>query len=166
MNWDAVGAIAEALGAVGVIATLLYLASQIRQNNALLTSESRQAAMSNDQSLIVSSLAHSDLFQKMSNREELSFTDQYRLSLLFIMNLRSREHEYIQYLNGTLDEQTWKTYQRAILYDFTSKHGRNWWEKVGRNLLADSNLIEIVDDLLKTVPDRDLTEVLGSWNSD
>lgn len=31
MNWDAVAAIAEGLGAVGVVATLVYLASQIRQ---------------------------------------------------------------------------------------------------------------------------------------
>lgn len=32
MNWDAVGAIAELVGAVGVIASLAYLALQIRQN--------------------------------------------------------------------------------------------------------------------------------------
>ncbi len=32
MNWDAIGAIAELLGAVGVIASLVYLATQIRQN--------------------------------------------------------------------------------------------------------------------------------------
>ncbi len=32
MNWDAIGAIAELLGAVGVIASLVYLAGQIRQN--------------------------------------------------------------------------------------------------------------------------------------
>ncbi len=30
MNWDAIGAIAELLGAVGVIASLIYLATQIR----------------------------------------------------------------------------------------------------------------------------------------
>ncbi len=30
MNWDAIGAIAELLGAVGVIASLVYLATQIR----------------------------------------------------------------------------------------------------------------------------------------
>ncbi len=33
MNWDAVGAIAEIIGAVAVVATLLYLAVQIRQAN-------------------------------------------------------------------------------------------------------------------------------------
>ena len=32
MNWDAIGAIAELLGAIGVIASLIYLATQVRQN--------------------------------------------------------------------------------------------------------------------------------------
>ena len=32
MNWDAIGAIAELLGAIGVIASLVYLGSQIRQS--------------------------------------------------------------------------------------------------------------------------------------
>lgn len=33
MSWEALGAIAEALDAIGVIATLVYLSAQIRQNN-------------------------------------------------------------------------------------------------------------------------------------
>ena len=32
MNWDAIGAISETLGALGVIASLIYLASQLRSN--------------------------------------------------------------------------------------------------------------------------------------
>ncbi len=32
MNWDAIGAIAELLGAIGVIASLIYLATQIRHS--------------------------------------------------------------------------------------------------------------------------------------
>ena len=36
MNWDAIGAIGEVLGAVGVIVTLIYLARQIRQNSRQL----------------------------------------------------------------------------------------------------------------------------------
>jgi len=34
MNWAALGAIGELIGAFAVVATLLYLATQIRQNNA------------------------------------------------------------------------------------------------------------------------------------
>jgi hypothetical protein len=32
MNWEAIGAVAETLGAVGVIASLVYLAGQMGQN--------------------------------------------------------------------------------------------------------------------------------------
>ena len=41
MNWEAVGAVGESLGALGVIITLVYLASQIRTQNR----ESRIAAV-------------------------------------------------------------------------------------------------------------------------
>lgn len=37
MSWDALAALAELLGALGVIVTLAYLAVQIRQNTKLLT---------------------------------------------------------------------------------------------------------------------------------
>lgn len=36
MDWQAIGAVGEVLGAVGVITTLIYLAAQIRQNNQQL----------------------------------------------------------------------------------------------------------------------------------
>ena len=36
MNWDAIGAIGEILGAIVVIATLGYVAVQIRQNGIFL----------------------------------------------------------------------------------------------------------------------------------
>ena len=39
MNWDAIGAGAELIGATGVIITLIYLAMQIRQNTNQLKGE-------------------------------------------------------------------------------------------------------------------------------
>ena len=41
MNWDAIGAVGEIAGALGVILSLVYLASQIRSQNT----ESRLAAV-------------------------------------------------------------------------------------------------------------------------
>ena len=35
MNWDALGAIAELFGAIAVVATLAYLAKQMRRTNEL-----------------------------------------------------------------------------------------------------------------------------------
>ena len=45
VNWDAVGAIAEFMAAIAVIATLLYLAIQVRQSRSLLE-ETRKIALS------------------------------------------------------------------------------------------------------------------------
>jgi hypothetical protein len=42
MNWDALAAIAEVFGAIGVLASLLYLGSQIRQNTAWLRQQAFQ----------------------------------------------------------------------------------------------------------------------------
>lgn len=45
MNWDAIGAAGEVVGALGVIFTLGYLAVQIRQNTQSTDKQSRRDAM-------------------------------------------------------------------------------------------------------------------------
>ena len=42
MNWEAIGAVGEIVGAVAVVGTLFYLAIQIRQNNRVVEENSRQ----------------------------------------------------------------------------------------------------------------------------
>ena len=44
MNWDALGAIAELLGAVAVFLTLAYLTIQVRQNSAALDQQNKCSA--------------------------------------------------------------------------------------------------------------------------
>ena len=46
MNWGAVAAIAEVLGATGVLASLIYLAVQIRQNTVWLRQQAFQLSTS------------------------------------------------------------------------------------------------------------------------
>jgi hypothetical protein len=45
MNWEAIGAVGEVLGAMGVIATLGYLAAQIRQNTRSVRTSAYQEAV-------------------------------------------------------------------------------------------------------------------------
>jgi hypothetical protein len=53
LNWDAIGAIAETLGAVGVITTLVYLSVQLRQNSRLLRTSSAALTTSGSTTLNV-----------------------------------------------------------------------------------------------------------------
>jgi hypothetical protein len=43
LNWEAIGALAELVGAIGVIASLAYLASQIRQNTHAMRGGAHEA---------------------------------------------------------------------------------------------------------------------------
>ena len=58
MNWDAFGAIAEMLGAIAVLITLLYLAAQTRQANLLSQSDS-----------------HNELIKRFDELNQLMVTD-------------------------------------------------------------------------------------------
>jgi hypothetical protein len=52
MNWDAIGATAEALGAIGVIITLAYLAVQVRQNSRLLEKSTEATQVTADDAVV------------------------------------------------------------------------------------------------------------------
>ena len=43
MNWTAIGAIGELVGGIAVIGTLIYLATQVRQNTKINASAIRQS---------------------------------------------------------------------------------------------------------------------------
>ena len=74
MDWDAIGAVGEVLGAIAVIATLLYLGSQISQTNR-----------------IAKSSAARELQQKYSDIYALITTDSEIRGLV----TRLRDSEYV-----------------------------------------------------------------------
>ena len=55
MNWDAIGAVGELLGAAAVLFTLIYLAVQIRQNTSAVATATYESTMTgfNDINIVV-----------------------------------------------------------------------------------------------------------------
>ncbi len=162
MNWEIGTAIAEILAAAAVIASLIYLAAQIRQNNALLRSESRQALVTNDITSLSANFQNSDVFAKYIADEPLSPQDQLRLSFMFALDLRNREFEYFQYTNGILDEQTWLAYRHVILINHSSGRGRKWWDDIGREIV-DPDFAKLVDDLLLDAEPDETYKRMANW---
>ena len=65
MSWDAIGAVAEVVGAAGVILSLLYLATQIR--HGLTTAEDTAT-----KDVIASVVTHLDAMAEESNRSSIT----------------------------------------------------------------------------------------------
>jgi len=162
MNWDAIGAIGEVAGAIGVIVTLIYLATQIRQSNELSRSESRQALVANDVTSLTANIELADVFARLVSEGELSKQDQLRLSFMFSLDLRNREFEYFQYTNGLLDENVWLAYRQVILVNHSTKIGRIWWEEIGRGLV-DPGFAKLVDELLVDAQPDETYKKMATW---
>lgn len=162
MNWDIGAAIAEIVAAAAVIASLIYLAVQIRQNNELLRSGSRQALVTNDVTSLSANFQNADVFAKYVAEDDLSAEEQLRLSFMFALDLRNREFEYFQYTHGLLDEQAWLAYRHVVLINHSSGLGRKWWDEIGRGIV-DPEFGKLIDELLVDAEPDDTYKRMATW---
>ena len=110
MNWDAVSAVGEIAGALAVVASLAYLAVQIKAQSR----ESRAAAMHEisagfrDNIAQFASTEMADLFMKgNADIESLNETERFRLVTCMQRVIRVWEEAYIMHINGRLDDNFW-----------------------------------------------------------
>lgn len=162
MSWEAIGAISEIVGALAVVITLAYLAVQVRHNNDLLRSESRQTLVSNDVTSLSANMSNTEVFAKYVSESELSAEEQLRMSFMFALDLRNREFEYFQYKDGLLDEETWLAYRHVILVNHSTGLGRKWWNEIGRGIVA-PEFGKLVDELLVDAKPDDTYKRMATW---
>lgn len=136
MNWDAIGAVAEAVGAAGVIASLLYLAVQVRGSTRASAVESKlQAArMLHDfiDSLVQTPELNDIFLRGLADLDSLSEAEYYRFSNMSLKAFWLFSAGYFQFRMGTLTEDDWHE-SRAVLHYWLLRPGcRAWWAKLGR----------------------------------
>jgi hypothetical protein len=150
---------------VAVVGGIVFLAIEISQNNELLRSESRQSLVANDVASLSANFQNADVFAKFVSEGEMTAEDQLRLSFMFALDLRNREFEYFQYVNGLLDEQTWLAYRHVLLINHATGLGRKWWDEVGRGIV-DPDFAKLVDELLVDAEPDDTYRRMATWADD
>lgn len=135
MNWDAVGAIGEVLGAVAAVITLLYVARQIHQVNAQTQASARYSFIETRghlNSLITESKKIASIFRRglkgeVSNEDE--FMQCFALPGQFpnTWNVLYDLHE-----DGLLPEDPWAKVKKDIIAMLSEPGGRNFWKKFGQ----------------------------------
>ncbi len=117
MNWDAIGAIGEIVGALAVLATLIYLAVQIRQNSDMQRAQTHQQ-LAHERTLnlrmIIAIKELRDAMSKCYFGNPL--TDDERGILFFstAIYLRTYENELYQHSKGMIEDAELEV-QRALL---------------------------------------------------
>ena len=111
MNWEALGASGELVGALLVIVSVIYLAQQVRQNTATSRSEvmgTISIEMAKQYEAWGSDQRSSELFHKIVyedyRRADFSDTDMTSMSFLVISRVYLYEAAYRSYREGILTE--------------------------------------------------------------
>jgi len=130
MNWEAIGAIGEVLGAAGVILTLGYLAVQIRQNTAMMTAQAVQASVDATQRVLLFRAEHPEVRQilRKARSDEALNTDEFELLASYLqaafMNFQARLQHHSR---GVFDASVNESYELILTDYLESPYVRRWW---------------------------------------
>ena len=151
MNWDALGAMAELLSALGVIATLLYLGRQIRVSakaQRTATQHEILAAFRSNTDALIANDGLGQAFRQFTRRERID--DEYRQQLTYhISNVfRIYEEAYLAYLSGSVTQELWESRCRT-LRDFylTRETTQRWWRSVSEDNYFSQPFADLVEEL-------------------
>lgn len=148
MNWEAFGAIAEFVGAISVLATLLYLALQVREARRLLQSNSHQART--DRNIQVLQTRFGDpvmqrVAQKLESGNSLDREDLYHGTGHFLIMMRHLEDSHYQRELGLVEEGTWQASLAGIRLAFTPPWADQAWARFSMTFRP--SFVELVEDV-------------------
>jgi hypothetical protein len=140
MNWDAIGAVAEAIGAVGVIASLLYLAMQVRAGARASAVESKLASTRGYTEFLdslIESPELNDLFLRgRQGTESLTPQEYIRFSNLSLKSFSIFSAGHFQFRQGTLSDSDWFENRAIVRFWLRGPGCRQWWDQVGQHMFG------------------------------
>ena len=140
MNWEAIGAVAEGLGAAGVIASLLYVAVQVRGNTRASAVEAKLQSTRLFEDFIDSLISTPELNDLMlrgiADLDSLSKEEYYRFSNMSLKAFRLFSAGHFQFRTGTLSEGDFHEVRSILRYWLRGLGCRAWWSKLGRESAA------------------------------
>jgi len=132
---DALGNIGDFVGGVGVVITLIYLATQIRQNTATVRAS---GAASHNEGLnnITLLLAQNDqartvYYQGLSDYASLSEDGVLQFDLLLQYFCQSIQRSQHLYRERALTEEAWRETEAALTFLSSQSGFHSMWEKWG-----------------------------------
>jgi len=136
MNWEAIAAIGEVIGAAAVVASLLHLARQIRFSTRASAVESKLQTtrlLTDTLDAYIQMPELADLLERATDGlGALSRQEYTRFSNLALRMFWSLSAAHFQYRIGAVGESDWQEALVGLRFWLRSRGTREWWAKFGR----------------------------------
>jgi hypothetical protein len=145
--------IAEIIGVLSIVMSLVYVAVQIRQNTVAIRSETSQSIHDTWGDVYGRLSTNSGLTQIMlkgnPGLDALSDADKGQYMSFWMHTMLTWQNAYYQYKAGTLEEIIWHTMRKTMLSALLSSPGfKEFW--TSRKSLFDDEYKEYLDNELST----------------
>ena len=165
MKLEKLSVITEIVGSIAIVVTLIYLAVEVRQNTEALNAQSRQSVLTAAQTELLFSAEHPNITSALVKPGPLTTEDNVQLDAYFTASLRAREYAWLQYQNGTIDNDQWRTEVAVIKSIFSSPRIRLWWNKLGQTYFS-TDFSAFINNVIKDLPaSRDDWEAITKWSN-
>jgi hypothetical protein len=173
VNWEAAGAVGEIVGAVGVIATLGYLAVQTRHNTKAINASTFQAntELWQDWFLALAGSDASEAFTRgisgSANMDGPAFQKFWMVCRALFLDF---ENQYYQYRQGVLEEDSFKGYEQSLCDSTLAWPGiRAWWllNRDGYGQAYAGYIDGLIETTRETAAQRqaDPAEMFAAWKA-
>lgn len=142
--------IAEIIGLIVIMISLVFIAVQVKQSTDAMRSEARQTQTNLDLSLVSRLVEYPEIGRIFSQSEVPSFEEKIQLNFWMIGQLRTREHEWLQYKSGALDKETWESYRGVIYFVLGTPRAREMWNLT--KVYFNEEFVSMVQDMMIDVP--------------
>ena len=137
MNWVAIGAVGEIMGAGLVAVSVLYLAVQIRQSARVTQAGSRDAVSTRSTEFLLTVAADAESMslwhRGMTASGPLDAAELMRFEMLLYAALEGMDASYSQWSRGTLTDADWQKWKK-VLRDYKAQPGfSESWSHIGEN---------------------------------
>ena len=131
MNWQAFGAIADIVGSIGVVVSLLYLAAQIKQSRRESRVAAGETAIRSLREVLVPIIPDPELAKLFSRLfiDPSVFDGPQRDQAFHIMFYVVKAFESVHYhrVNGILESGVWKGWSTLFLHYINTSGFHRYW---------------------------------------
>ncbi len=133
MNWEAIGALGEILGAIAVIGSLIFVGMQIRGNTRASQTAASHNIINSFLSVVKGISDDPEMTriwtQQTRDISGLSVSDLQRLMLINLMTLKAFEDAFHHHQMGQMSDEMWDGWQTFILTVCSYPGVRHYWEQ-------------------------------------
>lgn len=131
MNWAAISAVSDMLGAAAVVLSLIYVAAQVRHNTTALSraaSADAIAGIRNWNEILIGDPAMARIFSRgVEDMNALDEDGRTRFIILMLNFLKTFEDMHYQFSKGAMEPEVWHGWEELGRIYLTRPGIRQYW---------------------------------------